>query len=88
MPLTKELLHYDSPDLRAHVNTYVSFAINLIEEARLKDPSTAVLLERRVDFSRWVPEGFGTADLIVITDGVAYVVDLKFGKGLKVEACH
>ena len=86
MPLTKELLHYDSPDLRAHVNTYVSIAINLIEEARLKDPSTAVLLEERVDFSRWVPEGFGTADLIVITDGVAYVVDLKFGKGLKVEA--
>jgi hypothetical protein len=64
----------------------VSFAINLIEEARLKDPSTAVLLERRVDFSKWVPEGFGTCDLIVVTDGTAYVIDLKFGQGLRVDA--
>jgi len=85
-PLPAELLHYDSPDLRAHVNIYVSFAINLIEEARLKDPSTAVLLERRVDFSKWVPEGFGTCDLIVVTDGTAYVIDLKFGQGLRVDA--
>ncbi len=85
-PLPTELLHYDSPDLRAHVNTYVSFAINLIEEARLKDASTAVLLERRVDFSKWVPEGFGTCDLIVVTDGTAFVIDLKFGQGLRVDA--
>ena len=84
--LPQELLHYDSPDLRAHVNTYVSFAVNLIEEARLKDLSTAVLLERRVNFSKWVPEGFGTCDLIVVTDGIAYVVDLKFGQGLRVDA--
>lgn len=85
-PLPPELLHYDSPDLREHVNTYVSYAITLIEEAKALDSSCVVLLEQRVDFSRWVPEGFGTADLIVISSNVAYVVDLKFGKGLKVDA--
>jgi hypothetical protein len=84
--LPSGLTHYDSRDLRAHVNTYVSFAVNLIEAARLKDASTAVLLEQRVDFSKWVPKGFGTCDLIVVTDGTAYVVDLKFGQGLRVDA--
>ena len=86
LPLPPELMHYDSPEHRAEVGIYISFAITLIEEARAKDPTTQVLLERRVDFSRWVPQGFGTADLIVITDRTAYVVDLKFGKGLKVDA--
>lgn len=43
-------------------------------------------IEQRVDFSPWVPEGFGTADAIVIRDGVATVVDLKYGKGVRIDA--
>lgn len=43
-------------------------------------------IEQRVDFSPWVPEGFGTADTIVIRDGVATVVDLKYGKGVRIDA--
>ena len=43
-------------------------------------------IEQRVDFSPWVPEGFGTADFICIGDNTLTVVDLKFGKGVKVFA--
>ncbi len=43
-------------------------------------------IERRVDFSPWVPEGFGTADAIVLQDGVATICDLKYGRGVKVDA--
>ncbi|CAM3777203.1 DUF2800 domain-containing protein [Litorimonas haliclonae] len=42
--------------------------------------------EQRVDFSPWVPEGFGTADAIVLNENIAHVVDLKYGKGLRVDA--
>lgn len=42
--------------------------------------------EQRVDFSAWVPKGFGTSDTIVLHDGVLTVVDLKYGKGVKVDA--
>lgn len=42
--------------------------------------------EQRVDFSQWVPDGFGTSDSIVIADGVISIVDLKYGKGVAVSA--
>ena len=44
------------------------------------------LVEQRVDFSPWVPGGFGTADAVILHDGVATVVDLKYGKGVRVDA--
>ena len=45
-----------------------------------------VKLEERVDFSHWVPEGFGTSDVIVISNNVLEIIDLKYGKGVKVSA--
>ncbi len=47
-----------------------------------------VLIEQRVDFSKWVPDGFGTADAIIIADGVLSVIDYKHGQGVLVEADH
>lgn len=45
-----------------------------------------LLIEQRVDFSPWVPGGFGTADAVILGDGIATVVDLKYGKGVRVDA--
>lgn len=42
--------------------------------------------ERRVDFSGWVPDGFGTSDAIVVAGTTLHVVDLKYGKGVRVDA--
>lgn len=42
--------------------------------------------EQRVDFSEWVPGGFGTADALVLDDNVLRVIDLKYGKGVQVDA--
>lgn len=44
------------------------------------------LIEIRVDFSNVVPDGFGTADFVTMVDGTLYIVDLKFGRGVKVYA--
>jgi len=43
-------------------------------------------IERRVDYSDWVPGGFGTADTIVLLNGALHVIDLKYGMGVKVFA--
>ena len=53
-------------------------------KARSKDP--LILIEKRVDFSPWVPEGFGTGDVILISGDRLEIVDLKGGKGVKVSA--
>ena len=51
-----------------------------------KSPDTIVLLEQRVDFSPWVPEGFGTCDCIIIQDDVLTIIDYKYGVGVPVSA--
>jgi hypothetical protein len=44
------------------------------------------LFEQRVDFSDWVPEGFGTADVVILSKHSIHVIDLKYGKGIPVDA--
>lgn len=48
--------------------------------------NATLLVEQRVEFTNWVPGGFGTSDAIVIGDGLCHVIDLKFGQGVKVNA--
>lgn len=50
------------------------------------DPGALVMLEQRVDFSPWVPGGFGTADCIIIQGNTMDVIDYKYGKGVAVSA--
>ena len=85
-PLPSELAHFDTPDLREHVATAVQVAIGLIEAARAHCKDAVVMVEQRLNFSRWVPQGFGTGDLVIIADDVVDVADLKFGKGIAVMA--
>lgn len=53
---------------------------------QIKSDSAMILLEQRVDFSPWVPDGFGTADCIIIQDGIMDVIDYKYGEGVRVSA--
>ena len=55
-------------------------------QEQIKDDSATVLLEQRVDFSPWVPEGFGTADCIIIQGTTMDVIDYKYGRGVAVSA--
>jgi hypothetical protein len=62
----------------------VSFVLTRVAEARERSADALVCTEQRLDFSRWVPEGFGTGDVVVLSDGVLEIIDLKFGKGVPV----
>ena len=77
---------FDNQELRDYVNTAVEYAIERIRDARARCPDPIILVEQRLDFSRWVPEGFGTGDLVIITDDLVEVMDLKYGKGIYVDA--
>ena len=70
-----------SPEMGEYVREYVDLCIEKINEAH----GTA-LVEERLDFSRWVKNGFGTGDMVIIGDGVLEIVDLKYGKGVPVSA--
>jgi len=65
---------------------YVSYVLEQVETAKQVCADPIVLIEQRVDFSRWVEEGFGTADNIIIADGVLKICDYKHGRGVEVSA--
>lgn len=52
----------------------------------ITDPDAVVLLEQRLDFSPWVPGGFGTGDGIILQRTRLDVVDYKYGAGVAVSA--
>lgn len=55
-------------------------------QEHIKTNTATVLLEQRVDFSPWVPEGFGTCDCIILEGDTMTVIDYKYGKGVAVSA--
>lgn len=65
---------------------YAAYVLELLETAKQTCPDPVVMIEQRVNFSRWVQDGFGTADCILIADGVLHIVDYKHGKGVEVSA--
>lgn len=70
-----------TPEMVHCAEAYRDFIQELV-----KDESAIVLFERRVDFSPWVPDGFGTADCIIIQGTRMDVVDYKYGQGVSVSA--
>lgn len=65
--------------------TYLEYVKGIMLSCEI---APAVLIEKRVDFSRYVPEGFGTADCLVLAGDTLHVVDYKHGKGVVVDADH
>lgn len=65
---------------------YAAYVSELLETAKQTCADPVVMIEQRVDFSRWVKEGFGTADCIIIADGVLNICDYKNGQGCLVLA--
>ena len=57
-----------------------------VQEAKQSCPDPQVLVEQRLDFTRWVAESFGTADCIIVADGTMTVIDFKYGLGVLVDA--
>jgi hypothetical protein len=63
---------------------YVAYVLEVVNE--VKKPMA--LIEQRLDFSRYVEEGFGTGDCVIVSDDVLHVIDYKYGKGVQVDADH
>lgn len=78
-----ELYAEDMPD---YVDRYVDTCMEKVAEAKAKDPLSIFEVEQRLDFSEWVPQGFGTGDFVIISDGTIEIIDLKYGKGVPVSA--
>ena len=65
---------------------YATYVFEQVEAAKQTCADPVVMIEQRVDFSRWVASGFGTADCLIIADGTLKIIDYKHGRGIMVNA--
>ena len=73
------LQYYDNA-MEDAATGYAAFVLEKLEEIRRTCPDPLVMVEQRLDFSRWVKDGFGTGDAIIVADETLHVIDLKFGQ--------
>ncbi len=79
-------LSWYSAEMEDCANGYAAFVTELVEDAKKSCPDPVVLIEQRLDYSKYVAEGFGTGDCVIIADGTLHIVDYKHGRGVLVEA--
>ena len=82
----KPVSKYDCDEMDAYTDGYVEFVLEQLAQAKLECADPLVLIEQRLDFSCWVPEGFGTGDCIIVADKLLHIIDFKYGQGVLVEA--
>ncbi len=65
--ITENLSYYNS-EMEQCACDYAAFVMELLEESKTVCPDPLVLIEQRLDFSSFVPEGFGTGDCVIVAD--------------------
>ena len=79
-------LDYFDQEMAYCTDEYCSYVMEQLTEAKTHCKDPQVLVEQRLDFSKWVPEGFGTGDCLIVADDVLHIIDFKYGLGVLVEA--
>jgi len=82
----RPISEYDSDEMEECTDAYVAFIMEQVELAKQICNDPIVLIEKRLDFSCYVPDGFGTGDCLIISDDRLHIVDFKYGMGVLVDA--
>ena len=82
----KPVSQYDCNEMDGYTDDYVAFVLEQLEQAKQLCRDPKILIEQRLDFSCFVPEGFGTGDCLIVSDKLLHIIDFKYGQGVLVEA--
>ena len=80
---TENLTWYNE-EMEECASGYAAYVLELLTEAKKVTTDPIVLIEQRLDYSKYVESGFGTGDCVLIADGTLNIVDYKHGKGVEV----
>lgn len=81
-----ETSKYYNEAMDGYTDDYMAYCVEKYNELLVNDKHTVVELERKLDLTEFVPDGFGTADFSAAGDGKVIMIDLKYGKGVPVSA--
>ncbi len=65
---------------------YADYVLDVFEKAKENCADAQLLVEQKLDLTPLLPEGFGTADAVILADNTAHIIDLKYGRGVLVNA--
>lgn len=82
----RENMAYLTAEMEECTDDYVSYILETLSRLKETCPDPSVFVEQKLDFSRYVPEGFGYGDCIIVSDGRLIIIDLKYGLGVEVKA--
>ncbi|MBR1810131.1 MAG: DUF2800 domain-containing protein [Clostridia bacterium] len=82
----KPISQYDSDEMDAYTDGYVEFVMESLAQAKQFCADPQILIEQRLDFSCYVPDGFGTGDCLIVADKRLHIIDFKYGLGVLVDA--
>lgn len=82
---TKSLTYFDE-EMAGCTDEYAQFVMECLATAKASCKDPLIMIEQRLDFSRWVPGGFGTGDCLIVADNTLTVIDYKHGLGVLVDA--
>lgn len=72
-------------EMDGYTETYLDYIKGILLSYKAKP---YVVAEKKVDFSSYVPKGFGTADCLIMAHDDLHIVDFKYGKGVPVDAAN
>ena len=72
--------------MQQHCEDYAAFVVERYNEALSRNKDAQIVLEKKIDLTKYVPEGFGTGDVVIVSDDLLEIIDLKYGKGVPVSS--
>lgn len=73
-------------DMQEYTDSYCNYVMEVYHKHKSRSGDTTIAVEKKLDFFNYVPDGFGTGDCVIVSDGILDIIDLKYGKGVLVES--
>jgi hypothetical protein len=86
MQSKKPVSPYGCDEMDSHTDGYVQFVLESLADAKQHCADPILMIEQRLDFTCYVPDGFGTGDCVIVSDDTLHIIDFKYGQGVVVEA--
>lgn len=87
-PIQHEKPVCEDKDMDKYTDVYIDYCLEVLNSCKTICDDPKITVEERLDFSKWVPEGFGTGDCCIVADKTLHVIDFKYGQGLPVSAIN
>ncbi|NEW66069.1 DUF2800 domain-containing protein [Carnobacteriaceae bacterium zg-84] len=84
--MSHKTIQVTDKELDEYTDDYVTYILEQLDIIKQSTKDPIVLIEQRLDFSDYVPEGFGTGDCVIVSDKKIHIIDFKYGRGVDVSA--